>query len=40
MLHYVNDNGIGHMFAVPFESDRITWAMELNDIINQEGGEQ
>lgn len=40
MLHYANDNGIGHMFAVPFESDRKTWAMELNDIINQEGGER
>lgn len=40
MLHYVNDNGIGRMFAVPFESDRMTWAMELNDIINQEGGER
>lgn len=40
MLQYVNDNGIGHMFAVPFESDRITWAMELNNTIEQEGGER
>ena len=39
MLHYVNDNGIGHMCAVPFESDRITWAMEYNNTIEQEGGE-
>lgn len=40
MLHYVNDNGIGHMCAVPFESDRITWAMEYNNTIEQEGGEK
>ncbi len=40
MLQYVNDNGIGHMCAVPFESDRITWAMEYNDVINKEGGER
>lgn len=40
ILQYVNDKGIGHMFAVPFESDRFTWAMECNNIINQKGGER
>lgn len=39
MLHYVNDNGIGHMCAVPFESDRIAWAMEFNNVLDKKGGE-
>lgn len=39
MLHYVNDNGIGHMCAVPFESDRIAWAMEFKNVLEKEGGE-
>ena len=40
MLHYVGDGGFGHMCAVPFESDRMTWAMEYNNTIEQEGGEK
>ncbi len=40
MLHYVGDGGFGHMCAVPFESDRITWAMEYNKTIEKEGGER
>lgn len=40
MLHYAGDGGFGHMCAVPFESDRITWAMEYNNTIEQEGGEK
>lgn len=40
MLHYAGDGGFGHMCAVPVESDRITWAMEYNNVINQEGGER
>lgn len=40
MLHYAGDGGFGHMCAVPFESDRITWAMEYNNTIEQEGGER
>ena len=39
MLLYVNNNGIAHMFAVPFESDRVSWAMEFNNVINKNGGE-
>lgn len=39
MLQYVNNNGIAHMFAVPFESDRVSWAMEFNNVINKKGGE-
>ena len=40
MLHYAGDGGFGHMCAVPFESDRITWAMEYNNTVEQEGGER
>lgn len=40
MLHYAGNGGFGHMCAVPFESDRITWAMEYNNTIEQEGGEK
>lgn len=40
MLHYVGDGGFGHICAVPFESDRKTWAMEYNNTIEQEGGEK
>ena len=40
MLHYVGDGGFGHMCAVPFESDWIAWAMEYNNTIEKEGGEE
>lgn len=40
MLHYVGDGGFGHICAVPFESDRITWAMEFNNVLEKEGGER
>lgn len=40
LLHFVNNDGVEQMCAVPFESDRITWAMEYNNTIEQEGGER
>ena len=38
LLHFVNDYGVEQMCAVPFEPDGIAWAMEYNQLVQEQGG--